>query len=156
MSNISITEDQLANLSKNSNTTVISGDSLPTFRGRKRPNEPPFEEKNTSNHVVLLKSYIVILNDCSEADKKQLLVRSADKKLDDFHLTVSGLVNGDLYKDSTFEEIVLVLENVYVQKEKRNISSICRAIRDSSLVEDETLTSQMVQSFTKFSEVSGY
>ena len=65
---------------------------------------------------------------------KQLLVRPADKKLGDFHLTVSGLVNGDLYTDATLDEIIEVLENIYIHKERRNISSICRDIKYNSLI----------------------
>ena len=52
----------------------------------------------------------------SEHDKKKKknLVRSVDSKIGDFHLTVCELVNRDYYRDATFNEIVLVLDNFYV------------------------------------------
>jgi hypothetical protein len=152
---VTISDAQLATLIKSANTTVISGDSLPTFRGRKRPNEPYFEEKNTNaHHLALVKSYIQTLNSSTEQDKKQLLVRSADKKLGDFHITVSGLVNGELYREATFDEIVEVLENIYTPKSNRNIASVCSDLKASTLRDDETLTSQIVDYFGKLSEVS--
>ena len=53
---------------------------------------------------------------CRNMIKKQLLVRSADPKVGDFHLTVTALVQRDYYRDATFDEIVTVLDNIYVEK----------------------------------------
>ena len=53
-------------------------------------------------------------------------MRSADSKIGDFHLTVSELVNGEYYKEATFDEIVNVLDNIYVSKESCSVQSITR------------------------------
>ena len=77
-----------------------------------------FEERNSfANHVSLLQSYIGAIPNLSEHDKKQLLVMSADSKVGDFHLTVSELVNVEFYQAATFDEIIVVLDNIYVSKE---------------------------------------
>jgi len=144
-------------LNRNSNTTVISGDSLPTFRGRKRACDPPFQETNTfKNHVHLLKSYINTLTNCTEQDKKMLLVRSADKKLGDFNVTVTELINGDMYRESSFEEIVKLLDNMYISKNRKDIQSISRDIKNTNLIEDETLNVQLVPVFGNFNSISSH
>jgi len=132
-------------LNSNSNTTLISGDSLPVFRGRKRPCDPPFEESNTfAQHIAMLKSYFSSLTNCNEADKKQLLVRSANSKMGDFHVIVSDLVSGHMFNDSTFDEIVEVLDNMYSNKVSKNIQSISREVRKHEFVEDNnSLPSQI-------------
>ena len=53
--------------------------------------------------MTLLKSHISAIPNLSEYDKKQLLVRSADPKIGDFHLTVTALVQGEYYNEATFD-----------------------------------------------------
>ena len=51
----------------------------------------------------------------------------------DFHLTVSGLINGDYYSEATFVEIVSVLDNIYVPKSTSSVQSIMRDLRNTRL-----------------------
>ena len=53
---------------------------------------------------------------CRNMIKNNSWVRSADPKVGDFHLMVTALVQGDYYHDATFDEIVTVLDNIYVEK----------------------------------------
>ncbi|KAF7687114.1 hypothetical protein CDIK_3049 [Cucumispora dikerogammari] len=155
--NMTFTAAELTALLQQKNTTIISGNSLPVFRGRKRPSDPTFEEKNSFNqHIALLRSHISTLENCTEADKKQLLLRSADTKVGDFHITCSGLINSGLYTKSSFEDVVTVLQNIYITNATKTINSICRDIKETVFVNDDTLPSQIVNMFTKSYEVTQY
>ena len=88
MAALNITADQLSNLLKTSNA-ANTADKLPSFRGRARECDPMFDETTTfSTHITLFRSHIAAIPNLLEYDKKQLLVRSADPKVGDFHLTV--------------------------------------------------------------------
>ena len=73
------------------------------------------------------------------------MVRSADSKVGDFHLTVSELVNGKFYQDATFEEIIVVLENIYVSKEGCSVQSITRDLRNTTLIDNASIGTQLVR-----------
>ena len=92
----------------------------------------------------------------SEYDKKQLLVRSADPKVGDFHLTVTALVQGDYYNEATFDEIVSVLDNIYVEKKTSSVQSITRDLRNSRLFETASIGTQLVETFGKISKVTNH
>ena len=155
--NVTFTAAELTALLQQKHTTIISGNSLPVFRGRKRPSDPTFEEKNSFNqHIALLRSHISTLENCTETDKKQLLLRSADTKVGDFHITCSGLINSGLYTKSSFEDVVTVLQNIYITNATKTINSICRDIKETVFVNDDTLPSQIVNLFTKSNEVTQY
>ena len=93
-----------------------------------------FDEKSTfATHITLLRSHIAAITNLTEYDKKQLLVRSADSKVGDFHVTVSELVNGDYYRKASFNQIVAVLDNIYVTGQFK------RAIDYEKLTQYETV-----------------
>ena len=123
MAALNLTAEQLSNLLKTSNA-ANSSDKLPSFRGRARECDPMFDETTSfSTHITLLKSHISAIPNLSEYDKKQLLVRSADPKVADFHLTVTALVQGEYCNEATFDEIVSVLDNIYVEKNTSSVQS---------------------------------
>ena len=82
---------------------------------------------------------------CRSMIKKQLLVRSADPK--DFHLTVTALFQGEYYQQATFDEIVSVLDNIYVVKNTSNVQSITRDLRNSRLFETASIGTQLVETW---------
>ena len=147
MASLNLTADQLSNLLKMSNST----DKLPSFRGRAREYDPMFDEKSTfATHITLLRSHIAAIPNLTEYDKKQLLVGSADSKVGDFHLTVSELVNGDYYSNATFNQIVAVLDNIYVTKD----SSECNRLQGTYAIRDclkqRRLTRNWLRRWVKF------
>ena len=102
MAALNLTAEQLSNLLKTSNA-ANSSDKLPSFRGRARECDPMFDETTSFNtHITLLRSHTSAIPNLLDYDKKQLLVRSADPKVGDFHLTVTALVQGDYYNEATF------------------------------------------------------
>ena len=156
MAALNLTAEQLSNLLKTSNA-ANSSDKLPSFRGRARECDPMFDEKTSfSTHITLLRSHITAIPNLSEYDKKQLLVRSADPKVGDFHLTVTALVQGDYYRDATFDEIVTVLDNIYVEKKTSSVQSITRDLRNSRLFETASIGTQLVETFGKISKVTNH
>ena len=117
-----------------------SPDKLPSFRGRARECDPMFDEKSTfATHITLLRSHIAAIPNLTEYDKKQFLVRSADSKVGDFHLTVSELENGDYYRDESFNQIVEVLDNIYVTKDSSSAQSITRDLRNTRFLRPRRL-----------------
>ena len=156
MAALNLTAEQLSNLLKTSNA-ANSSDKLPSFRGRARESDPMFDETTSfSTHITLLRSHISAIPNLSEYDKKQLLVRSADPKVGDFRLTVSALVQGDYYRDATFDEIVNVLDNIYVEKKTSSVQSITRDLRQSRLFETASIVTQLVETFEKVSKVTNH
>ena len=156
MAALNLTAEQLSNLLKTSNA-ANSSDKLPSFRGRARESDPMFDETTSfSTHITLLRSHISAIQNLSEYDKKQLLVRSADPKVGDFRLTVSALVQGDYYRDATFDEIVTVLDNIYVEKKTSSVQSITRDLRQSRLFETASIGTQVVETFEKISKVTNH
>ena len=156
MAALNLTVEQLSNLLKTSNAANYS-DKLPSFRGRARECDPMFDETTSfSTHITLLKSHISAIPNLSEYDKKQLLVRSADPKIGDFHLTVTALVQGEYYKEATFDEIVSVLDNIYVEKNTSSVQSITRDLRNSRLFETASIGTQLVETFGKISKVTNH
>ena len=156
MAALNLTAEQLSNLLKTSNA-ANSSDKLPSFRGRARECDPMFDETTSfSSHITLLRSHIAAIPNLSEYDKKQLLVRSADPKVGDFRLTVSALVQGDYYRDATFDEIVNVLDNIYVEKKTSSVQSITRDLRQSRLFETASIGTQLVETFEKVSKVTNH
>ena len=70
MGGVNVTGQQVAQLLQNRSTTIIGTDS-PKFRGRKRQNDPPFEDQNSfRQHLSLVNNYISTLNNPSEQEKK--------------------------------------------------------------------------------------
>ena len=115
-----------------------------------------FDETTTfSTHITLLCNHIAAILNLSEYDKKQLLVRSADPKRD-FHLTVFELVQGEYYKEATFDEIVSVLDNIYVTKSTSSVQSITRDLRNTRLFETASIGTQLVETFGKISKVTNH
>ena len=156
MAALNLTAEQLSNLLKTSNA-ANSSDKLPSFRGRARESDPMFDETTSfSTHITLLRSHISAIPNLSEYDKKQLLVRSADPKVGDFRLTVTALVQGDYYRDATFDEIVTVLDNIYVEKKTSSVQSITRDLRHSRLFETASIGTQLVETFEKISKVTNH
>ena len=156
MAALNLTAEQLSNLLKTSNA-ANSSDKLPSFRGRARESDPMFDETTSfSTHITLLRSHISAIPNLSEYDKKQLLVRLADSKVGDFRLTVSALVQGDYYRDATFDEIVNVLDNIYVEKKTSSVQSITRDLRQSRLFETASIGTQLVETFEKVSKVTNH
>ena len=156
MAALNLTADQLNNLLKTSNA-ANTADKLSSFRGRARECDPMFDETTTfSTHITLFRSHIAAIPNLSEYDKKQLLVRSADPKVGDFHLTVSELVQGEYYKEATFDEIVSVLDNIYVTKSTSSMQSITRDLRNTRLFETASIGTQLVETFGKISKVTNY
>ena len=47
MGGVNLTGQQVTDLLQNRSTTIIGTDSLPKFRGRKRQNDPQFEDQNS-------------------------------------------------------------------------------------------------------------
>ena len=93
---------------------------------------------------------------CRSMIKKQLLVRSADPKVGDFHLTVTKLVQGEYYQQATFDEIVSVLDNIYVEKNTSSVQSITRDLQNSRLFETASIGTQLVETFGKISKVTNH
>jgi len=136
-------------------TTIISGDSLPKFRGRRRAKDPPFEETKTfSNHIAMLNAYFNTAGVTDDNERKQLLVRSADPTVGDFHISVTTIVNGPISKDNTFDEVVSALDNMYIgEKDKSTHSQISRLV-DFEIIEDETICTQLVSALDLLNLVS--
>ena len=156
MAALNLTADQLSNLLITSNAANIA-DKLPTFRGRARECDPMFDETSTfSTHIILIKSHIAAIPNLSEYDKKQLLVRSADPNIGDFHLTVSELINGDYYREATLDEIVTVLDNIYVGKSTSSVQAITRELRNTRLFETASIGTQLVEKLGKISKVTNH
>ena len=107
MGGVNLTGQQVTELLQNRSTTIIGTDSLPKFRGRKRQNDPQFEDQNSfRQHLSLVNNYISTLNNPTEQEKKQVLLRSADPHIGDFHLKMgTGKVNAQKNK-GTLGEIV--------------------------------------------------
>lgn len=136
-------------------TTIISGDSLPVFRGRRRPCDAPFEEKTTfSRHVTSLKAHMASLADCTEEDKKQLLIRSADPALGDFHIAVNELANNRALADITFDEMVSILQDAYVSEDAKNIHALCKDLYNTRLTYGGSFTVDAMAIFQKIAELT--
>ena len=156
MASLNLTADQLSNLLKMSNL-ANSTDKLPSFRGRAREYDPMFDEKSTfATHITLLRSHIAAIPNLTEYDKKQLLVGSADSKVGDFHLTVSELINGDYYCNATFNQIVAVIDNIYVTKDSSSVQWITRDLRNTRLFEIASIDTQLVETLSKISKVTNH
>lgn len=139
----------------NANTTIYNAESLPTFRGRRRDGDPQFEESNSfADHISLLRSHFETLTNCTDADKKAMLVRSAHVHIGDFQNTVARVVNGTIYEDTSFDEVVEMLDDLYVDKDRRSINAVARDIQATVLKENEGLSVQMVNLYDKYTELA--
>ena len=95
---------------------------------------PLFEKKNTfAQHISLLNNHIATLTNSSEDTKKQLLLRSADSKIGDYHLSVNRLINGGVYVGDTYQEICDVLESLYVDKNAKDIHIVSKRKRNGAV-----------------------
>ena len=134
--------------------TIIAGSDIPTYRGRKRPSDPIFcENKNFRTHVKNLRSYISLLSDVNDdKQKKDLLVRSADKTTGDFNANVAGLVDDDL--NYTFEEVIALLEDIYVTKTNKSLHALIDDLSALCVAENELLPSLLLDAFAKIKTVT--
>ena len=152
-------DDQFRQLMDRTNQTqtIITTDTLPVYRGKKRPADPQFEDKNTlQQHIKLIDNHIEGLTDQSEARKKQVLLRSADTKLGDFHITITNLLANDEDNEITYEQLCNTLKDIYVQKQSKDIYCICKDILDQKFVSEDTVQTQLVESITKLNSVAKY
>jgi len=146
---------QLQNISGKQNTTVISSDSLPKFRGRRRPKDPPFEETNTfSNHVAMLKAYFNTAGVTDEEEKKQLLVRSADPNVGDFHVSVTKVVNGPVSKNHSFDQVVTNLDNIYISSSEKSTYSQIKSLLNYELIDNDQVGNQLVHVLDMLNSIS--
>ena len=84
------------------------------------------------------------------------MVRSAEPKVGDFHLTVSELIQGEYYKEATFGEIVCVLDNIYVTNSTASVQSITRDLRNNRHFETASIGTQLVETFGKIAKVTNH
>ena len=81
---------------------------------------------------------------------------SADSKVGDFHFTFSELVNGEFYQTATFDQLVVVLDNIYASKEGCSVQSITRDLRNTMLIENASIGTQLVEILSKISKVTNH
>ena len=85
----------------------------------------------------------------SEHDKKQHLVRSADFKFGDFHLSISELFDGEFYSDATFE-IIVVLDNIC------SLQPITCDLKNTMLFKNDSISTQLLELIGKISKETYY
>ena len=150
---IQLTQQQFADLvgNRHSTTQVMSTNELPKYRGRRRLVDPAFEETvSFATHMESLKRYIAMLpDDATDEHKKDLLVRSADKKVGDFNALVTKLCNETAGDRSTFDQIVNILHNNYCDKSNKSRRTKNIDIKMSNIIENENTLAQLIDLYTK-------
>ena len=96
-------------------TTLFEGSSLPKFRGRRREKDPVFvQSQSFADYIKLVNAHIDNnMPSATDAEKKNLLLITADKNVGDFYDNVGYLINSEAMRGKTYEDLIGIFRDMY-------------------------------------------
>ena len=156
-SGIKLTEKEIKDMLKSTNTTILNNDDIPKFRGRRRENDPIYEEVNSiKQHINIVNNYINTLTDPTDKDKINVLLRSADPTIGDFHLTLNNFVHSSWFEGLTYDDLCKVLEDSYIEQSEKNIVAVSKELLETRLKNDSSVASKTIETYANLSKLADY